>query len=67
MHLLKPFFSSGGNKRKLSTALALVGDPKVIFLDEPTTGMDPGARRKLWDALTNYRKNDGSIVITSHR
>jgi len=57
---------SGGNKRKLSTALALVGDPQVIFLDEPTTGMDPRARRMLWDALTTYRKNEGSIVITSH-
>lgn len=57
---------SGGNKRKLSTALALVGDPQVIFLDEPTTGMDPRARRMLWDALTAYRKNEGSIVITSH-
>lgn len=44
---------SGGNKRKLSTAIALIGGPSVIFLDEPTTGMDPGARRFLWDALTS--------------
>lgn len=58
---------SGGNKRKLSTALALVGDPQVVFLDEPTTGMDPAARRMLWDSLTRYRKQDGSIIITSHR
>ena len=58
---------SGGNKRKLSTAISLVGDPPIIFLDEPTTGMDPVARRMLWDALTKYRDEGKSIVITSHR
>jgi len=58
---------SGGNKRKLSTAIALVGDPPVVLLDEPSTGMDPGARRMLWDALTSVRTSGRSIVITSHR
>ncbi|XP_032221027.2 phospholipid-transporting ATPase ABCA3-like isoform X2 [Nematostella vectensis] len=57
---------SGGNKRKLSTAIALVGDPPVVFLDEPTTGMDPVARRLLWDALSRVRAEGRCIIITSH-
>lgn len=57
---------SGGNKRKLSAAIALVGNPAVIFLDEPTTGMDPVARRYLWDALTNVRDSGRTLVLTSH-
>ncbi|EDO28092.1 predicted protein [Nematostella vectensis] len=57
---------SGGNKRKLSTAIALVGNPPIIFLDEPTTGMDPVARRFLWDSLTHVMKGGRSIVLTSH-
>ena len=59
--------SSGGNKRKLSTAMALVGDPPVLFLDEPTTGMDPVARRLLWDNLTRVRASGRTLVLTSHR
>lgn len=58
---------SGGNKRKLSTAVALVGDPPIIFLDEPTTGMDPVARRQLWDTIAKVRDNGQAIVLTSHR
>ncbi|KAM7436905.1 hypothetical protein ABFA07_013407 [Porites harrisoni] len=57
---------SGGNRRKLSTAIALVGNPPIIFLDEPTTGMDPVARRFLWDTLTGVLKDGRSIVLTSH-
>lgn len=57
---------SGGNKRKLSTAIALVGQPAVIYLDEPTTGMDPGAKRKLWNLLSKYRSAGNTIVLTSH-
>lgn len=57
---------SGGNKRKLSTAIALVGNPAVVYLDEPTTGMDPGAKRKLWQVLTKYRMKGKTIVLTSH-
>jgi ATP-binding cassette subfamily A (ABC1) protein 3 len=57
---------SGGNKRKLSTALALIGDPQVIFLDEPTTGMDPGAKRKLWDVIIKIRSHGKSVILTSH-
>lgn len=58
---------SGGNKRKLSAGMALIGGPPVIFLDEPSTGMDPVARRLLWDAITHIRESGKAIVITSHR
>ncbi|XP_074866754.1 phospholipid-transporting ATPase ABCA3 [Carettochelys insculpta] len=57
---------SGGNKRKLSAGVALIGGPPVIFMDEPSTGMDPVARRLLWDAVTRTRECGKSIVITSH-
>nr|KAF6365702.1 hypothetical protein mPipKuh1_000030 [Pipistrellus kuhlii] len=57
---------SGGNKRKLSTAIALLGEPAVIFLDEPSTGMDPVARRLLWDTVARARESGKAIVITSH-
>ncbi|XP_022253456.1 ATP-binding cassette sub-family A member 3-like [Limulus polyphemus] len=57
---------SGGNRRKLSAAVALVGDPPIIFLDEPTTGMDPVARRCLWDALEKNIARGRSIILTSH-
>ncbi|KAF0881251.1 ABCA3 protein, partial [Crocuta crocuta] len=57
---------SGGNKRKLSTGVALLGEPSVIFLDEPSTGMDPVARRLLWDTVARARESGKAIVITSH-
>ncbi|XP_061620276.1 phospholipid-transporting ATPase ABCA1-like isoform X1 [Phyllopteryx taeniolatus] len=57
---------SGGNKRKLSTAIALIGCPPLIFLDEPTTGMDPKARRFLWDCILSVVKEGRSVVLTSH-
>uniref|UniRef100_A0A8C5ALV0 ABC transporter domain-containing protein n=1 Tax=Gadus morhua TaxID=8049 RepID=A0A8C5ALV0_GADMO len=57
---------SGGNKRKLSTAMALIGCPPVIFLDEPTTGMDPKARRFLWDCILSILKDGRSVILTSH-
>lgn len=60
-------FHSGGNKRKLSAGIALIGGPPVIFLDEPSTGMDPVARRLLWDAVTRTRECGKSIIFTSHR
>ena len=56
---------SGGNKRKLSVALALVADSKLVILDEPTSGMDLNARRRLWDMLKNY-KQDRIIILTTH-
>ena len=58
---------SGGNKRKLSTAIALIGDAPIVFLDEPSTGMDPVTRRLLWDALCQIRNAGRCIVLTSHR
>ncbi|XP_051826879.1 phospholipid-transporting ATPase ABCA3-like [Antechinus flavipes] len=57
---------SGGNKRKLSAGIALIGEPSVVFLDEPSTGMDPVARRLLWDTITKSRESGKAIVITSH-
>ncbi|KAM6396101.1 phospholipid-transporting ATPase ABCA7 [Rhynochetos jubatus] len=57
---------SGGNKRRLSTAIALLGSPPVVFLDEPTTGMDPRARRFLWDCILSVIREGRSVVLTSH-
>ncbi|CAD5115360.1 DgyrCDS4339 [Dimorphilus gyrociliatus] len=57
---------SGGNKRKLSTGMALIGDPPVILLDEPTAGMDPVARRSLWNTLNRIRTSGRSLILTSH-
>ncbi|TSK45874.1 ATP-binding cassette sub-family A member 1 [Bagarius yarrelli] len=57
---------SGGNMRKLSTAMALIGGPPVVFLDEPTTGMDPKARRALWNCIHSIIKAGRSVVLTSH-
>ena len=56
---------SGGNKRKLSVSLALCGGSRFVLLDEPTSGMDLGARRNLWDMLKSYKK-DRIIVLTTH-
>eukprot|EP01083_Nonionella_stella_P305332 1064750_1 len=56
---------SGGQKRKLSLAIAFIGDPKVIFLDEPTSGMDPVSRRYTWDLIDKYKQNR-CIVLTTH-
>ncbi|XP_052011038.1 phospholipid-transporting ATPase ABCA1-like [Xyrauchen texanus] len=57
---------SGGNMRKLSTAISLIGAPPVVFLDEPTTGMDPKARRALWNCIHSIIKEGRSVVLTSH-
>ncbi len=57
---------SGGQKQRLSIAVALVNDPKVLFLDEPTTGLDPQARRHLWGLITAVKKQGKTIVLTTH-
>ncbi|XP_018414710.1 PREDICTED: retinal-specific ATP-binding cassette transporter [Nanorana parkeri] len=57
---------SGGNKRKLSTAIALIGCPPVVLLDEPTTGMDPQSRRFLWNSIVGIIKEGRAVVLTSH-
>jgi ABC-2 type transport system ATP-binding protein len=57
---------SGGQKRRLDLALALVGDPELVFLDEPTTGFDPGARRTAWDTIRNLRSLGKTILLTTH-
>lgn len=56
---------SGGQKRRLSVAIAFIGDSKLIYLDEPTSGMDTSARRHIWELLKKY-KNDKIIVLTTH-
>ena len=56
---------SGGNRRKLSVAIALCGNSRLVLLDEPTAGMDLSARRALWDMLKNYRQNR-IIILTTH-
>jgi ABC-2 type transport system ATP-binding protein len=57
---------SGGQKQRLAVACALVGAPDLLFLDEPTTGLDPQSRRQLWDLLTRFRRDGGTILITTH-
>jgi ABC-2 type transport system ATP-binding protein len=57
---------SGGQRQRLSVALAMVNDPEVIFLDEPTTGLDPQARRSLWDRIGELRGQGRSILLTTH-
>ena len=56
---------SGGQKRKLSLACALIGDPKFVLLDEPTAGMDPASRRAVWGVMSSY-KVGRSLVLTTH-
>lgn len=66
-HWKKPVYAySGGNKRKLSAAVALIGNPAIVLLDEPTTGMDPKARRHFWNAITEIRNRGKPIILTSH-
>jgi ABC-2 type transport system ATP-binding protein len=57
---------SGGQRRRLDVALALIGDPELIFLDEPTTGFDPAARRAAWEVIAGLRELGKSILLTTH-
>jgi len=57
---------SGGQRRRLDLGLALIGDPELIFLDEPTTGFDPGARRRAWDTIRSLRELGKTILLTTH-
>jgi len=57
---------SGGQKQRLALACALVGDPRLLFLDEPTTGLDPQARRQLWELITEFKRLGKTIVLTTH-
>ena len=57
---------SGGQRQRLAVGCALVGDPQLLFLDEPTTGLDPQSRRQLWALLERYRADGGTILLTTH-
>jgi ABC-2 type transport system ATP-binding protein len=57
---------SGGQRQRLAVATALVGNPKVLFLDEPTTGLDPQSRRQLWDIVRQFQQRGGTILLTTH-
>ena len=57
---------SGGQRQRLAVGCALVGDPELLFLDEPTTGLDPQSRRQLWSVLQQFGAADGSILLTTH-
>ena len=57
---------SGGQKQRFSIATTLINNPRIIFLDEPTTGLDPQARRNLWDLIRQIRENGTTVVITTH-
>lgn len=68
-HADKPSFSlSGGNKRKLSVAIAMVGDPPIVILDEPSTGMDPLAKRFMWEVISRLSTRQGktAVILTTH-
>jgi ABC-2 type transport system ATP-binding protein len=57
---------SGGQKRRVDIALGMVGDPRLIFLDEPTTGLDPEGRRQLWDVVRNFTALGKTVLLTTH-
>ena len=57
---------SGGQKQRLALACAIVGDPDLLFLDEPTTGLDPQSRRQLWDLITEFKSLGRTILLTTH-
>src|SRR5437899_2497367 len=57
---------SGGQRQRLAVATALVCNPKILFLDEPTTGLDPQSRRQLWDIIRTFQKNGGTVLLTTH-
>ena len=57
---------SGGQQQRLALALALVNNPEIVFLDEPTTGLDPQSRRALWEIIHNLKENDKTVILTTH-
>ena len=57
---------SGGQRQRLAVATALVGAPRLLFLDEPTTGLDPQSRRQLWDVIAGFQRGGGTIMLTTH-
>ena len=57
---------SGGQKQRLAVATALVGDPRILFLDEPTTGLDPQSRRQLWEIVRQFQRRRGTVLLTTH-
>src|SRR2546423_13440217 len=57
---------SGGQRQRLAVATALIANPKILFLDEPTTGLDPQSRRQLWDIIRQFQRDGGTVLLTTH-
>ena len=57
---------SGGQRQRLAVAAALVGNPRILFLDEPTTGLDPQSRRQLWEIVRQFQQRGGTVLLTTH-
>jgi len=57
---------SGGQKQRLAVASAIIGNPELLFLDEPTTGLDPSSRRQLWDIISSFKKENRTVLLTTH-
>src|SRR5215470_10364551 len=57
---------SGGQRQRLAVATALVGNPRILFLDEPTTGLDPQSRRQLWEIVRDFQERGGTVLLTTH-
>jgi ABC-2 type transport system ATP-binding protein len=56
---------SGGQKQRVAVATAMVGNPQLLFLDQPTTGLDPQSRRDLWRVITDFREGGGTVLLTT--
>ncbi|MFZ0254119.1 MAG: ABC transporter ATP-binding protein [Gammaproteobacteria bacterium] len=65
-HQARTIDLSGGQRQRLALACALIGDPAILFLDEPTTGLDPHARRRIWEIIESFKARGGAVLMTTH-
>src|SRR6266478_5883205 len=66
LRLFRSFYTAGAEKQRLAVACALVGDPEILFLDEPTTGLDPQSRRQLWGLIERFKADGRTVLLTTH-